>query len=265
MSKEDDRALRFYNEVLGLDHLHYGLWNENEDLTLANLKIAQQRYEDLLIGHIPQEAEKILDVGCGTSAMTKRMLSLGKAVHGLSPDETQKNNFTENLNVPFYHCRFEELETEETFDCLVMSESAQYIPFEQLFQKARKSLNPGGHLIICDYFVLDNATGVLAKSGHNLNAFKAEAQKQDFHVIEEQDITDQTSRTLDFGMLLATRGLRALEIYSERSRNKHPLLTKLVFRLFRKKWGKVQRDKELLDSKKFREQKRYMFFKYQVS
>ena len=65
MSREDDRSLRFYNEVLGLDHLHYGIWNGDEELTLANLKEAQLRYENYLISKLPPSAKKILDVGCG--------------------------------------------------------------------------------------------------------------------------------------------------------------------------------------------------------
>ena len=83
MSREDDRVLRFYNEVLGLDHLHYGIWKEDDELTLSNLKEAQLRYEDFLIGRLPPTARKILDVGCGTSAMTRRLLDMGLDVHGL--------------------------------------------------------------------------------------------------------------------------------------------------------------------------------------
>ena len=105
MSREDDRSLRFYNEVLGLDHLHYGIWKENEELTLANMKAAQLRYEDLLVSKLPQQARKVLDVGCGTSAMTKRMLAMGLEVHGLSPDDTQKNNFTQKSPIFFSKLR----------------------------------------------------------------------------------------------------------------------------------------------------------------
>ena len=176
MSKENDRSLRFYNEVLGLEHLHYGIWKDEEDLTLSNLKIAQQRYEDFLVGRIPEKARRILDVGCGTSALSKRLLSMGKEAQGLSPDQTQKVNFTQNLKVPVHHCRFENLETDETFDCLIMSESAQYIPHEKLFEQSRNLLTPDGHLLICDYFILDNAEGVLAKSGHNLKEFRKQSK-----------------------------------------------------------------------------------------
>lgn len=265
MSRKDDRALRFYNEVLGLDHLHYGMWEESDELTLANLKKAQLRYEDFLVERIPGSAGKILDVGCGTSAMTQRLLSMGMEVHGLSPDETQKNNFTANLNVPFYHCLFEEFESDERFDCMIMSESAQYIPFVELFENARKHLRPGGFVMLCDYFVLDNASGVMAKSGHRLSDFRAEADRQEFKVIEEHDITERVVKTLDMGLLLGERVFKSLDILSERTRKRHPLLTRIVFRLFRKKWRKINRDKILLDSKAFKSQKKYLFLLYQVN
>lgn len=264
MSKEDDRSLRFYQEVLGLDHLHYGMWLEDEELTLANLKAAQLRYEDFLIEKIPPQTKKVLDVGCGTSAMTQRMLSMGMEVQGLSPDVTQKNNFTKNLNVPFHHCRFEDLDTQETFDCLVMSESAQYIPYDRLFENARKILAPGGYILICDYFVLEETTGVLAKSGHKLNAFKAESERRGFTLLEECDITNSISKTLDLGNLLANRVLKGLDIITEKVRRKRPLLTRFVFRLFRKKWQKLERNRVLLDSEEFKSNKRYLFLLYQA-
>lgn len=263
MSREDDRSLRFYNEVLGLDHLHYGIWEGNEELTIANLKEAQLRYENFLISKLPSTAKKVLDVGCGTSAMTQRMLSMGLEVHSLSPDKTQKENFTQNLNVPFYHCLFEDFDSDERFDCMVMSESAQYIPFVQLFEKVRKHLNPGGHLMICDYFVLDHSEGVLAKSGHNLNQFKAESEQQRFKLIDERDITEETAKTLDMALLLAERILKAAEIFSEKPRQKHPILSKILFRLFRKKWDKINRDRDLIDSTAFKDQKRYLFLLYE--
>ena len=264
MSREDDRVLRFYNEVLGLDHLHYGIWNKEDELTLSNLKEAQLRYENFLIDRLPSCAQKILDVGCGTSAMTQRLLSMGLEVHGLSPDETQKNNFIENLDAPFYHCRFEDFEPGETFDCLVMSESAQYIPYEQVFTTAKKSLSSGGHLMICDYFVLDNARGIMAKSGHNLTRFRAESAKRGFKLIEERDLTEKVAKTLDLGNLLAHRLLTGLDILTGKTRKRHPLLTRLAFRLLRKKWENLKRERELLDSEKFKAQKRYLFLLYKL-
>lgn len=259
MSRKDDRALRFYNEVLDLDHLHYGMWEKTDELTLANLKAAQRRYENFLLEQIPKNVKKVLDVGCGTSAMTQRMLGLNLEVHGLSPDETQRDNFTESLSLPFYHCLFEDFDSEETFDCLVMSESAQYIPLVRLFENAKTHLVPGGYILLCDYFVLDNAEGVMAKSGHNLSQFNEEILKHGFQVIEEHDITDRVTKTLDMGLLLGEKIIKALEIISEKPRREHPWVTRILFRLFRKKWQKINADRILLDSKAFKEQKKYLF------
>ena len=69
-SKTDSRALRFYSDVLGLEHLHYGLWERDEELTLANLKAAQTRYQQAIIDLLPAPPARILDVGCGSNLLT---------------------------------------------------------------------------------------------------------------------------------------------------------------------------------------------------
>lgn len=136
MSKENDRSLRFYNEVLGLEHLHYGLWEEGEERTLGNMKLAQQRFEDLVVGTIscdkaPKDT-RILDVGCGTGSLSRRLIAEGYQVEGLSPDKTQMENFTASLGVPFHHSRFEAFEPKESYDVLIFSESCQYVRPEGL-------------------------------------------------------------------------------------------------------------------------------------
>lgn len=265
MSRENDRSLRFYNEVLGLDHLHYGLWKPDEALTLANMKVAQLRYEDFLLEKLPADAKSVLDVGCGTSAMTRRMLALGLDVEGLSPDETQKNNFTKNLRVPFHHCRFEHFTPPHRYDCLIMSESCQYIPLDRVMEKVKASLNPGGHLVICDYFVLDSARGVMAKSGHNYNRFKQVAADAGLQLLEEVDVTEEAARSLDLADDLAKRVLLAGDILTEKFRTKHPLATRLVFRLFRRKWNKVNAERILIDSAAFKAHKKYVYLKYRLA
>ena len=74
----NDRALRIYNEVLGLDRLHYGMWLEEDELSYENLKKAQIRYEDYLIENIPEGVKTILDVGCGSGAVTRDIAHLTK-------------------------------------------------------------------------------------------------------------------------------------------------------------------------------------------
>ncbi|MDH5545657.1 MAG: class I SAM-dependent methyltransferase [Gammaproteobacteria bacterium] len=263
MSRENDHALRFYHEVLGLDHLHYGLWNDDDDLTFENLKRAQQRYEDFLVDNIPTNAKSILDVGCGTSALTKRLLDRGLEVEGLSPDQTQKDLFTSTLEVPFHHTRFENFSTNRTYDCLIMSESAQYIPLKQLFDNARTHLAPGGHLLVFDYFINDHAQGIFAKSGHNYRKFVESANNTGFRILRELDYTHSTIKTLDLGRQFADRAKIALEILTEKPKRRHPRIYSLVNWAFRKKIKHLQEQMQLLDSERFRNQKKYVFFEFQ--
>lgn len=263
MSQENDRALRFYHEVLELEHLHYGFWLPDDELSLDNLRKAQQRFEDFLVDNIPEQAKEILDVGCGTSVMTQRLLAKGKNVEGLSPDEHQKEIFTSELNVPFYHTTFERFTPNKQYDCLIMSESAQYIPYQQLLENAKTCLKPEGYLMICDYFITDEATGLFAKSGHNINEFMAEARKQGLKIIKEEDVTDRVLKTLDLSMDFVRRARIALDILTEKTRNKYPRLAKFILWLMRKKIRKTEAQLELLDSAKFKKYKRYQFVLFQ--
>ena len=260
---KNDRALRFYNEVLGLDHLHYGMWNEDDSLTIENLKQAQQRYEDFLVDTIPEDVKEILDAGCGTGELSKRLKNAHYQVEGLSPDINQKDLYAEKTGQPFHFCRFEDFKPEKKYDCIIMSESGQYVPLDRLFATAATAVKNNGYLMSFDYFVLNGATGVLAKSGHNLEQFEKEAEKYGFKIIKDEDVTSRISKTLDFSKQLVKKSLKALEIGSEKFRLKHPLFTRFINRIFKKKLSKFDQEMELIDSKKFNEAKRYKLYLFQ--
>jgi SAM-dependent methyltransferase len=261
MSKgSNDRALRIYNEVLGLDRLHYGIWDENDQLTYDNLKQAQIRYENFIIENIPNDVKTILDVGCGTGVLTKKLIELGYKAEGLSPDINQKKVFEENVNTKFHHCKFGHFNPPQTYDCLIMSESAQYIKINRLFDAALKSLTKSGYLLICDYFVLNNHESILHKSGHSYDLFKEKVNAYKFKILTENDLTDRVLKTLDIAEDFAQRALKGLDIGTERIRKKHPYLTKFTLWLFRKKILKIKEQMQLLDSDLFKKHKTYRFF-----
>jgi SAM-dependent methyltransferase len=261
--KTNDRALRFYNEVLGLERLHYGLWRMQDELTFDNLKAAQQRYEDLLADSIPEDAHVVLDVGCGTGVMAARLKALGYDVEGLTPDIHQKEIIERNAGIPLHFCKFENFQPSRAYDCIIMSESSQYIPLQKLFAVAGRALRSGGYLMICDYFVLENARGIMAKSGHNWDTFVATAQDNGFTVRQSRDITRETARTLEMADQFCDRMLLALDIATEKIRKRYPALTRLVMRLLRRKIDKLNDERRLINADLFSASKRYQFLLFQ--
>jgi SAM-dependent methyltransferase len=70
---------------LKTEHLHYGYWSGDLEVNIANLKEAQDRYSEVLLSHIPDGTGSILDVGCGTGVLSRRLLDEGYRVESVSP------------------------------------------------------------------------------------------------------------------------------------------------------------------------------------
>ena len=69
--KSRELGLELARDLLDIQDLHYGLWDGNLELCLANLPAAQQRYTDMILEALPApdidgRKLRILDVGSGT-------------------------------------------------------------------------------------------------------------------------------------------------------------------------------------------------------
>ena len=257
--QKNDRALRFYREVLDLERLHYGMWEPDEELTIADLKAAQKRYEDFLLEKIPSGTRTILDVGCGTGIMLSGLREAGYAAEGLTPDINQQAVLRQKGLTPYHACRFEDFHPGQLFDCLIMSESSQYIALDKLFSGAATALKEGGHLMVCDYFVCNHARGILAKSGHNFDAFMDASRTHGFSVADEREITSEVLNTLRLAKYVVEKAMIALDIGTEKFRTRHPLFIRLFLKIFRKKYHRLMEEMQLIDAEKFQKNKRYQF------
>jgi SAM-dependent methyltransferase len=261
---KNDRSLRFYREVLGLERLHYGMWLPEDELTMESLKAAQKRYEDFLIESIPESSRRILDVGCGTGELCLNLKERGYEVEGLSPDKNQKAVFAEKVDAPFHFTRFEDSQLEGGYDVIIMSESCQYIPMEKVFEVAAAALKPGGYLMVCDYFVLDPNAGELSRSGHDYDAFLETANKSRFDILQRRDITPDIRKTLEIADEWADKILLGGDILTEKIRERNPFLWKIACWLFGAKYEKAMTQKVLLDADRFAAVKKYEFFLFQL-
>lgn len=260
-------ALRLYKDVLGLDHLHYGLWN-GDPLTIDGLKAAQERYTDHLIELIGSRASSILDCGCGTGATAHKLSARGFDVEGLTPDPYQQETFVARDGLTCHRVRFQDFQPTRRYDVVLMSESCGYIPMDQLFQAVQR-VAPGGAWLVADYFTLYKDGSKLSKSGHLLDRFLAEARDAGLEMEYEEDITDKVTPTLDLGRItIEEKALPAARMLGEWLADRYPILYPPLFKtvrfLLRKPIAKAESQRILIDSDAFRSAKRYMIYLFRV-
>ena len=105
----------------------------------------------------------------------------------------------------------------------------------------------------------------MGKSGHKYNDFMEKIKNNQFELITDKDITESALKTLDLANLTINKVFKAIDIFTERFRNKHPYITKITLWLFRKKIAKMNRQIQLLDSEEFKKNKSYRFIIFQKS
>jgi len=252
---------------LKLEHLHYGYWTGDIEVDIANLHIAQDEYAKFIISHIPDGVKSILDVGCGTGQIAKKLLDMGYEVDCVSPCPFLKKQASELLGDKshIFECFYENLQTVNRYDMVLFCESFQYIDMEQALSKTNKFLKNGGYLLICDIFRKETLDETFMGGGHSLTRFYNLIAKHSFRLIENVDITEQTAPNMDLlndvlesvVQPVIGAGIRLFE-----SRN--PITLKLLRWKYRKKINKAH--KKYLEGRKtgenFRKYKSYQLFLY---
>ncbi len=260
-------SFRLYVDVLGLEHLHYGLW-DGDPFTLDGFKAAQERFTNHLIDLIGPEVRSVLDCGCGIGATALKLRERGFEVEGLTPDPFQHEKFEVRTGLTCHLARFEEFRPPHRYDLVLMSESCRCIPVDRLFSAVRKAA-PGGRWLLGDYFSLYKDGSILSKSGPLLEQFLAESRRAGLVLEYEKDITDQVTPTLDLAritvdekVLPAARNLG--EWLADRYWPFYTPLFKIARFLLRKQISHAEAQRVLIDGDAFRKAKRYMIYRFQV-
>ncbi|MBD3610335.1 MAG: class I SAM-dependent methyltransferase [Gammaproteobacteria bacterium] len=245
-------------QLLGIDDMHYGMWDEDLEVKFSNMAVAQQRYTDMLLADMPDPAQgdvRVIDIGCGTGHIFGQLLDKDYKADGLVPApgfaklvnqklEARKDKPAHLFQIPFE--QFPVAENSAEYDVALFSESFQYIPVEQSFPILEKIVKPGGVIIICDFFETENVGdgGPGDRSfggGHNWKKFQQQMADSPFEIISDTDITSKMSPNLDmvnnFLMNVLAPAGQTLGRYM---RINYPKTSKLFAWLFRKKFAKAK-------------------------
>ena len=114
---------------MGSEDLHYGYWPNGKDATVQNFAHAQDSHSKLIMDHIPEKTNHILDVGGGSGNLALKLLNKGYSVDCVIPSEFLAEQAKAKLgNESVIHiCSFEQMPTTKTYDLIIFSESFQYV------------------------------------------------------------------------------------------------------------------------------------------
>ena len=240
-----------------VEDLHYGLWDPDLELSFANVRVAQQRYSDMILSQLPASSGsvRVLDVGCGTGHLISQMLDRGYLADGVIPakdlGELVRRRIGERQGYQprIFECKFEDFPVDEgraRYDVVLFSESFQYIKPSESLPLVQQLLKPAGLLVICDFFKTaahgDGGPGDKSfGGGHPHKEYLETVSRFPFRLMKDEDITKRVSPNLQLlNDWLMNRAKPASQTIHRYLSSNYSISTRLLMWAFRKKLRKLQ-------------------------
>lgn len=191
-----DLAYIFMRYFFETEYMHFGYWEEGVVPKPLNLKRAQELYAEKLLAMIPEGVESILEVGCGSGEMAKRLLDMGYKVEIVSPPNVMTDFAQEKLGdrAKLNESKFEDFVTEKRYDLILFSESFQFVETEPGLNKAA---DYGKYILISDVFKNEKEGKSPIGGGHGYWHFKELLARKGIIEIEDRDVSRQISPQFD--------------------------------------------------------------------
>ena len=229
---------------MGSEDLHYGYWPNGKNASVQNFAHAQDNHSELIMDHIPENTNYILDVGGGSGNLALKLLNKGFSVDCVIPSKFLADQAKVKLgNKSVIHiCGFKQMPTTKTYDLIIFSESFQYVKMGETLHKVEQMINPNGHLLICDFFRRDVSGKSSMGGGHSWQGFQDTISTLPLHQVTDLDISVETAPTID---LLDQFCRDVLMPISEMSgaylQYNYPYLTALINWKLKKRIEKIRR------------------------
>ena len=261
-----DLGLKFLHQAFGLEALHFGLFEDGLSHDVAGVREAQKAYTRTLVGLVPEDARTVLDVGCGVGGTSRALLARGFAAEGLSPDPYHQESFAKTCGgaVPFHLTTFEGFTPGRTYDCLLFSESPQYIDKDRFFPKACELSSSGGSIVLADFFKRE--PNEFYPDSFWVDDFVRKAGASGWRVDYHRDITKEVLPSLEVSRTFMVYGQRLYSVVTDAARRKSPVLSKLASLFVGRKLRAVRRLlfenlPRRLDSDEFERTMRYAMYR----
>ena len=264
-----DIGLILAKRMFNTEYLHYGYWADGLEVNSENILRAQENYADFIVSHIPRGTKSILDVGCGAGKFAEKLLDLNYLVDCVSPSPNLTRHVRRLLGnrSNIFECGFEDVETQSKYDLVLFSESFQYISMEQAILQSKKFLNPGGHILICDFFRKKVEGKSPIGGGHDIDEFYQLMSRYPVDLINDIDITEETAPSLDIMNDLLTNTIHPIfNLFSYAMKENYPKFSSLVAWMFKKRLAKIDYKyfQQRTNGQSFSHFKTYHLFLYKI-
>jgi ubiquinone/menaquinone biosynthesis C-methylase UbiE len=114
-------------------------------------------YHKFLLSQIPDHCEQILEIGCGTGQFARALAARADKVFAIDLSSQMIRNARERSqglsNIDFLHGDVMTHEfADNQFDCVATLTTIHHLPIEQLLEKIKRILNPGGVFVCLDLY-----------------------------------------------------------------------------------------------------------------